>query len=59
MPLTVKARLEVLKVAVLPRPRVASQLLPVTPVQFVDETSQVPPVASPDQVPFCARRGDE
>jgi hypothetical protein len=59
VPLTVSAKLAVLKVAVLPGPRVASQLLPVTPVQFVDETSQVPPVASPDQVPFCAPRGDE
>ena len=59
VPLTVNARLGVLKVAVLPGPAVVSQLLPVTPVQLVDEMSQVPPVAFPDQVAFCAPTGDE
>ncbi len=59
VPLTLSSKPEVLKVAVLPSPVVASQLLPVTPVQFVAELSQVPPVTSPDQVPFWALTGDE
>ena len=57
--LTVKANPVVLNVAMLLGPAVASQLVPVTPVQFVDELSQVPPVVAPLQVPLAAQTGDE
>lgn len=56
--LTVADKPDVLKVAMLLGPVVASQLVPVTPVQFVDELSHVPPDVAPDQVPVAAHTGE-